>query len=360
MHKHAIRSHKYWRRKRPLKDQITCAVVGARGYAGLETSRLLLQHSGAELVECFATTAFSLEQLLSHPQAAVLKCLPMTDISRTRAEVVFLATPAEVSMELAPKLLAGGRKVIDLSGAFRLRAGDYPRWYGFEHKAAGLLPRAQYGLVPFVRPEAAELVANPGCYATAAALGLVPLLRAGLIDEKSIVIDAKSGTTGAGKTAQEGLLFSEVDGECLPYKVGRHQHYPEILATVQAFTGRSIEPHFTTSLLPVRRGIIAGIYARLLDGRGAQDVRQALHDAYAGYPLVSFGAIEERPNLLHLKRVVGTGRAHLSYAVDERRLYLFSCIDNLMKGAASQAIENFNRMYDLPIATGIEQLEGVI
>lgn len=335
-------------------------MVGARGYAGLETARLLLGHSVAELTHGFATASFELKGLLGHPAAASVHCLPDSQVFDQLTDVVFLATPAEVSLELAPRLLAQGRRVIDLSGAFRLAQGEYPAWYGFEHTEAKALASAQYGLAPFAGPAAPALVANPGCFATAVSLALIPVVRAGLIDERSIVVDAKSGTTGAGRKAKESLLFTEVDGECLPYKVGRHQHYPEIVRAIELFAGRRIEAHFTTSLLPVRRGIIAGVYARLENGAGAADVRQALERAYAAYSLVRFEEIDRDPSLLQLKRVVGTGRAHLSFHVDGRKLYLFSCIDNLMKGAASQAIENFNRMHDLPIATGIENREALL
>lgn len=313
-----------------------------------------------ELTHCFATGEFKLSRLLPHPRAARVHCLPDSEVLGHAADVVFLATPAEVSLGLAPRLVAQGRKVIDLSGAFRLESGDYPEWYGFEHTEAQALASAQYGLVPFVGPRASALIANPGCYATAISLALIPVIRAGFIDERSIVIDAKSGTTGAGKKAKEGLLYSEVEGECLPYKVGRHQHYPEIVRTVELFTGRKIEAHLTTSLLPVRRGIIAGVYSRLHAGKSAEHVHQALEAAYRGYPLVSFGAIDDEPGLLQLRRVVGTARTHLSYFVDREKLYLFSCIDNLMKGAASQAVENFNRLNDLPHGAGIENREALI
>ncbi|MES2857445.1 MAG: N-acetyl-gamma-glutamyl-phosphate reductase, partial [Bdellovibrionota bacterium] len=285
--------------KNGLNTKVTCSVVGARGYAGLETARLLLRHPNAELTHCFATSAFDLTTLLGSDKASKVECLSDKEITNHLTDVVFLATPAEVSLELAPKIVKLGKTVIDLSGAFRLKKNDYLKWYGFEHTNAQALNFAQYGLAPWVGPATgAKLVANPGCYATAIALALIPVLKAGLIDETSIVIDAKSGTTGAGKKAAENLLYTEVDGECLPYKIGKHQHYPEIQEAIEQFSGRTIDAHMTTSLLPVRRGIIAGIYGKLEAGKTLKDVEAAFEDSYADYPLVNFGAASEKPGLL--------------------------------------------------------------
>lgn len=341
-------------------DKISCSIVGARGYSGLETARLLLQHPRAHLTHCFATSEFQLTQFLSTPLAATVKCLPDAEIMNNLTDVVFLATPAEVSLKLAPQILAAGKKVVDLSGAFRLKKNDYKKWYGFEHTEKNLLAEAQYGLSPWVGPASKEkLIANPGCYATAITLALIPLLKHGLIAEDSIVIDAKSGTSGAGKKAAENMLFTEVAGECLPYKVGRHQHYPEIIEAVEKFSGHKIEAHLTTSLLSVRRGIIAGVYAHLREGCTLADVQAAYAKSYSDYPLVRHASVKEEPALMSLKKVVGTGKTHIAYEVEGSKLYAFSCIDNLLKGAASQAVENFNRISDFPIAMGLSHLEAL-
>jgi N-acetyl-gamma-glutamyl-phosphate reductase len=273
---------------------------------------------------------------------------------------IFLATPAEVSLELAPKLVAKGVNVIDLSGAFRLTADAYPKWYGFTHTATEALATAQYGLVPFAKPFAKTggqgvLVSNPGCYVTSVLMALVPLLKAGVLKPESIVIDAKSGTTGAGKKASEGLLFSEVDGECLPYKVGSHQHYPEITGYLKAYTGVEAQPFFSTSLLATPRGIISGIYANLASKKTADDIAAAFESAFVGYPLARVARIgaPDAAKLLSLKNVVGTNRVQIAYAVDGEKLYLYSLLDNLLKGAASQAVENFNRLVDRPSHLGL-------
>ena len=373
MHKLALATHKYGRRKTRLKT-MTCSVVGARGYAGLETARLLLAHPNAKLSACYATSAFDLSKLVSSTKARKVACRLdselLADLSTNqRADVYFLATPAEVSMDLAPKILAKGSMVIDLSGAFRLKSHDMTAVYGFEQSASAVLAQAQYGLSPWVGPASGvKMIANPGCYATAIEMALLPLLKAGLIDASSIVVDAKSGTTGAGKKASENLLFTEVEGECLPYKVGRHQHYPEIVEAIEQFAAVKIDAHMSTSLLPVRRGIIAAVYAKFAGGAGGgvgtQSAREAAVEAafakaYADYPLVSVGRADREAQLLQLKRVVGTARTHISYVVEGEKLYLFSCIDNLMKGAASQAIENLNRLSDLPVETGLGHLEAI-
>jgi N-acetyl-gamma-glutamyl-phosphate reductase len=340
-----------------VKNRIKCSIVGARGYAGLETARLLLSHPHADLTHCFATSSFDLP--LTHPRARKVVCLADSEILNHVTDVVFLATPAEVSMELAPKLLGRGLRVIDLSGAFRLKFSDYAKWYGFAHTESAALAGAVYGLAPFAGPSKGEkLIANPGCYATAIELALIPLLRANVIEASSIVIDAKSGTTGAGKKASEAMLYSEVEGECRPYKIGQHQHYPEIVEACEQFAGVKIDAHMSTSLLPLRRGIIAGIYAKLKADVDEQMISDAFTKAFEGYPLVEVG--RATPDLMSLKRVVGTGRTQISYSVDGQKLYVFSVIDNLMKGAASQAVENFNRLTDQPIATGLTHLEALI
>ncbi len=347
--------------KSRISCAVSCSVVGARGYSGIELARLLLQHPYAELKYCFATSQFKLADYLNSAAAAKVICLTDDQLMSHLTDVVFLATPAEVSLRLAPQVLAAGKKVIDLSGAFRLKENGYKQWYGFEHTEMDLLKNAQYGLAPWVGPATnSKLTANPGCFATAVSMALIPLIKEGVIDINNIVIDAKSGATGAGRKAAEKMLFSEVAGECLPYKVGCHQHYPEIIETVATYTGKKLDAHFVTSLLPVRRGIIAGIYARVNAGKAKADVEKAFATAYADYSLVSVTDVAKNSTLLSLKRVVGTARTHISYELQGEKLFVFSCIDNLMKGAASQALENFNRISDFKLETGIDRLEAAI
>lgn len=353
--------HKYSRDTQAhLAHKITVSVVGARGYTGLETVKQLLRHPYAKLTCAFATNDFSLTPYIQNKKITDVVCLPEKDLAQHLTDVVFLATPAEASMKLAPQILAQGKKVIDLSGAFRLKKSDYAKWYGFTHEQNELLQSATYGLVPFANFSSNPLVANPGCYASSVLMALIPLIKKDLVFVDTIVIDAKSGTTGGGKKASENLLFTEVEGECLPYKIGKHQHLPEIIEAVEQFTGVSINPFFTTHLLPTRRGILSSIYMKVKPGVTPEQLTLAYAEAYAGNPLVFFAESDQQPQLLSLKKVVGTAHTHLSYKLQGDQLFLFSTIDNLMKGAASQAIENFNRLYDLPSSTGLEDMEAFI
>lgn len=335
-----------------MNRKLTASIVGARGYAGLELARLLLRHPAIRLTHCFATSEFNLSDDLLDLGADKVLCLPDAELLQNLTDYVFLATPAEVSMKLAPRLVAAGCRVIDLSGAFRLKKHDYTSWYHFVHTSPDLLARSHYGLMPFCGPMGSDrsLVSNPGCYASAISMALIPLLRHGILDSKTLVIDAKSGTTGAGRKVAENLLFSEVTGDCTPYRVGRHQHMPEIQEAVEGATGAKINPHLTTSLLPVARGIIAGIYAQTSVEK-VEALTAAYQEAFRGYPLVRFGA--NVPKLARLNQVVGTPFTHISYEIVGDKLYLFSCIDNLLKGAASSAVENLNSLLDLPVATGL-------
>jgi N-acetyl-gamma-glutamyl-phosphate reductase len=366
--------HIYAQQKRETQD-VKVGVVGCSGYAGLELIRLLMKHPKAALRACFSTTkSFSFADYLP---AVGAKEIPVVEFERLDAwchelDTVFLATPAEVSLETIPRLVETGVNVIDLSGAFRLKKGGpdaYRTWYGIEHPAPTLLDRAEYGLLPWLGPvqEASRgrLIANPGCYATSVLMALLPLLKRGLILPETIVIDAKSGASGAGRKAAENLLFTEVEGECLPYRIGRHQHLPEIREFAENFSAVKIAPFFTTHLLGIRRGILTGIYAKVPAGVTEETLSAAFATDYSDYGLVDWGpltGISDRASAfrLSLKRVVGTAQTNLHYKVDGENLYLFSLIDNLIKGAAGQAVENFNRIHGLPFGAGLVQLEGVL
>lgn len=361
-----------------VKAKKRVGIVGARGYSGLEIARILLKHPEAELVACFAhDVGFSLSDYLPEAAAASVPVLSLSKLEESlpQLDTVFLATPTEASLELAQRILNAKdsqASVIDLSGAFRFqtgteaeRAARFETWYKIPQAK---LQKATYGLVPFAAPVKAEkaLISNPGCYATAVLMGIIPLLKAKAIVAKSLVIDAKSGTSGAGRKASEAQLFTEVEGECLPYRVGKHQHLPEIREWAEAFGAQAIDPFFVTHLLPVRRGIIASMYADLENGVGEPEVKAAFADAYKNYPLAKVTSLGEAspqlsPNIsLSLKRVVGTARVHITYQVIGKKLYFFSLIDNLLKGAASQAVENFNQMNDFPVALGLDHMEGTL
>ncbi len=357
--------HKY-EPHQAAQDATNVAIVGARGYAGLDLARILLRHPEVRLTTCFAgESAFSLENYLPEESAKRVQVLPVSEITQhlSGLKAVFLATPAEASVELASKILSANSevKVIDLSGAFRLDAEGTLKWYGLSESP--YLTEAQYGLVPWSGPFSKEtrLISNPGCYATATLMAILPLLKAGIIDPRTLVVDAKSGATGAGRKASENLLFCEVEGECLPYRIGKHQHVPEIVRYAQKFAGVSIDPVFATHLLPVRRGILASVYARTIQTISNQDLSAIYNEAYSGYSLVRHGlATDQHRAQLSLKRVAGSARTEIRYLVEGDKLHVFSLIDNLLKGAASQAVENLNRVLDLPASTGLNELEGTL
>lgn len=334
------------------KQGTTIGLIGARGYSGRELVRLLLGHPNANLQACFGTQDFSWSEIKPFDRlSADIPCLRIESLLENPLETYFLATPAEVSLELTPKLLATGARVIDLSGAYRLHQHDYKTWYGFSHHDPKGLSLAHYGLQPFAGPSSSRLVANPGCYATAALMALVPLLKNDLIETNTLILDGKSGASGAGKKAAENLLFSEVTGDCLPYRIGRHQHLPEIIEVAQALGGKAIDPHFSTHLMAVDRGLSVALYARTKSGTTAEHIQNAFSEAYKEAPLVRFARNDTQ--LMKLRHVAGTPFTHISYELVGDKLFVFSAIDNLLKGAASQAIENFNLMWDLPATTGL-------
>jgi N-acetyl-gamma-glutamyl-phosphate reductase len=263
-----------------------------------------------------------------------------------------------------------GIQAIDLSGAFRLEAATFEEWYKLPHSCPHLLSQSKYGLIPWAEADrSVQLISNPGCYATSVLMALIPLIRSKIIALDSIAIDAKSGTSGAGLKANENLLFNEVDSDCTPYRVGMHQHLPEMIRHINQFTGAEIDPHFSTSLLPLRRGIISGLYLKpscrletKSDAEIQSEITGAYAEAYRGYPLIKFGDLGQSPSqdklLLSLKKVAGSPRTHLSYTVQNGKIYVFSLIDNLLKGASSQAVENWNRINGFSIETGLTQSEG--
>ncbi len=354
-------------------------VIGGSGYAGLELVRLLMKHPATELRICFSTkgSAFTFADYLPIRGSRALPVANISELDKWMGELdtVFLATPIDASLDLAPRLLAAGVNVIDLSGAFRLVSGGtaerleaYQKWYGLSHSSPELLDKAEYGLIPWLpkpQGEGARLIANPGCYATSVLMALLPLLKRNLIQPETLVIDAKSGTSGAGRKPSEDLLFTEVDGECLPYRVGQHQHLPEIRHYAEKYGAVDIDPMFTTHLLGIRRGILSGIYSKTREAVTESDISSAYAEDYSDYGLVEWGTLRDKSSRsaafnLSLKRVVGTALTRIQFRLEDGRLYLFSLIDNLIKGAAGQAIENLNRLQGLPPGTGLKELEGVL
>jgi N-acetyl-gamma-glutamyl-phosphate reductase len=337
-------------------------IVGASGYSGSVAARLVSTHPAMTLA--FATS----DKFAGHPLAPHLgvrtdetlryvangTALEQSD----KCDAVLLATAAEVSMRLAPAFAERGKKVVDLSGAFRLDAASYPRWYGFEHTAAAWLGRAHYGVPElFGAPAPGAIVSNPGCYPTAALLALAPLVREGLVEEAGLVIDAKSGVTGAGKQAGEDFSFAEYADDVRAYKLLAHQHSPEIVRALSrvARPGAGIRLTFTAHYLPIKRGLFATCYARPRPGATAERVAQCLADAYAKTAFVRAMA----PGEVTLKRVVGTNLCHVGATAGDDVVIAVGAIDNLLKGAAGQALQNLNLMNGLEEHAGLDGLSPV-
>jgi len=341
---------------------LTAAVVGASGYSGLELTRLLARHPRVRLTALTSDrwageTAGA--RLPLPAEAASLAYGPLSGSEAVDAEVAFLATPAEVSHQLAPTLLARGLKVVDLSGAFRLAdAAAYPGWYGFDHQHPALLAEARYGLPELARATlaGARLVTNPGCYATAIALAVAPLVRSGLCSASGIAVTGLSGVSGAGRKASEDYSFCEVDEDLRAYRIGRHQHVPEIEQTVARYAGACGGLSFTPVLVPLRRGILASCVLRLTGPATAGQLSEALAAAYAGEPFVKVMAADR----VQVKDVARSNRAHLGVALDARAgvAVVVSAIDNLVKGAAGQAVQAMNAALGWPEATGLDLLGG--
>jgi N-acetyl-gamma-glutamyl-phosphate reductase len=349
--------------------QLRVGIVGVSGYSGMELARILAVHPA------FALTAVTTDKWQGRRlgqfvavggPAAELACLSHAagqEVFKT-LDVVFFCTPAEASITLAPVALAAGTRVVDLSGAFRLSAEEYPSWYGFEHGQPELLREAVYSMPETgemsARLRTAKLVSNPGCYPTASALSVLPLLRAGLIESDPIFIDAKSGTTGAGRKGTEDYSFSELADDFRAYRVLRHQHQPEIERVLALGGAPGAKVTFTPHLLPVRRGILTAAYCRLRPGASgadpAQAVKQALASFAEGKPFIHLVSPEE----VRLRAVVGTNRVLMGATADAKRGVVVSiaAIDNLVKGAAGQAVQNANMMFGLPETTGLLALAG--
>ncbi|NLW80606.1 MAG: N-acetyl-gamma-glutamyl-phosphate reductase [Desulfovibrionales bacterium] len=336
-------------------------LVGVTGYTGMELARLLLGHPGMRLTQVTSRkeAGQALQRIYPFLQGTELGDLEITQpdsaFLAANCELVFLAVPHGTAMEMAAELRKHGARVVDLSADFRLRDKDvYQGWYKVEHTQPDLLSEAVYGLPELYadRIAGAGLVANPGCYPTSAILALYPALQAGLIAPEDLVIDSKSGTTGAGRKAGVGTLYCEVSDTFRAYNLTKHRHTPEIEQELGLAAGRSLCLSFNTHLLPINRGILTTAYAKLMPGVGLEQVRSCYAEFYAGKKWVR---ILPQGVLPETRWVRGTNFCDLGLVTDPRtdRLIVLSAIDNLCRGASGQAVANANLMLGLDPDAGL-------
>ena len=337
---------------------IKAAIFGASGYTGQELIRILSAHPQVELV------AATSRRYAGAPAAEIFPSLQgrtsLTYVNATPEEiasgcdVVFLALPHGVSMEIAPVFVQAGKKVVDLSADYRLRdLATYEKWYA-KHTSADLIGRAVYGIPELYRNDIknARLIANPGCYPTSIILGLAPALKNNLLEVSTIIADSASGVSGAGRDPVVGSLFCEVDGGFKAYKVGKHRHTPEIEQELNRLAGEPFAVTFTPHLLPVKRGILSTIYATLKKDIRPAELAELYADAYAGEKFVRICPAGATPNI---SSVCGSNCCDIGLVCDPRtnRVVILSAIDNLVKGAAGQAVQNMNLILGLAEDCGL-------
>jgi len=337
---------------------IKTAIFGASGYTGQELTRILSAHPEMELTA--VTSRRYAGQRVSDMFPSLMGLTPLSYTNATPDEiaggcdVVFLALPHSVSMDIAPVFVKAGKKVVDLSADYRLRdLATYEKWYG-KHASADLLEKAVYGIPELYRDriKKSQFVANPGCYPTSIILGLAPALKNKLVDVSSIIADSASGVSGAGRDPVVGSLFCEVDGGFKPYKVGKHRHTPEIEQELNAIAGERFAISFTPHLLPVKRGILSTIYATLRKDIKPADLHALYTSFYAQEKFVRICPPGVYPNI---SSVCGSNYCDIGLAVDPRtnRVIIMAAIDNLIKGAAGQAVQNMNLICALPEDSGL-------
>ncbi len=331
-------------------------VIGATGYTGEELIRLLVGHPNVEITslqaivdkECPISDIFP--SLLGKVNVKCKK--PDIDDVIMKADLVFLALPHTVSMTVASKLVKAGKRVIDLSADYRLPEEEYKKWYA-EHKDAANIKSAVYGLPElfFSEIKKAKLIANPGCYPTSAVLAALPAVVKDLVNTDNIIIDSKTGATGAGRKAHIALCFSEINENMKAYKVNDHQHKPEINYILGKACGKKIDVIFVPHLAPLNRGILSTVYMDLAKKKSSAEIVALYKEFYSGKPCVN---IMPEGSFPVLRDVQMSNYCNIGIKVTAGKLIAISCIDNLLKGAAGQAVQNMNIMY------GFEETEALI
>ena len=342
--------------------KLKAAIIGGTGYGSIELVRLIHKHpilevgtviSNSQAGESFKDVYPHLSEIIEQP----LETFDPAAIAE-KNEIVFLATPSGVSKNLVPQLIDKGLKCIDLSGDLRLRSRtEYEKWYKHSPADSAILEIATYGLSEIYSDEIkhASLIANPGCYPTASLLGLIPVIKTKLIDCESIIIDAKSGVSGAGRGGALTSHYAEINENLRAYKMGAHQHIPEIEQILQDESGKEMPITFTTHLVPMTRGIMATIYVKLTEPITISEIIELYQNFYKNKPFVR---IRKEGNMPATKEVWGSNYCDIGLHVDQRtnRLTIISVIDNLVKGASGQAIQNANLLNGWDDTTGLTDI----
>jgi N-acetyl-gamma-glutamyl-phosphate reductase len=335
---------------------INIGIVGAAGYSGLELIKLLINHPQVKISKLFGSSSVGSKIEEIHTALRGLISLGVEKFDKnnlTDIDLLFVALPSGQSMSIIKEAVDSGIKVIDIGGDFRLEnIGEYTKYYKHEHTAQDLLKKAVYGLSEWNEEEIkkANLVANPGCYPTSIQLALLPLLKNNLLKDELISIVSYSGTSGAGKSLAQNMLFSEVNESVRAYKVGSHQHIPEIKQYLKKFSGKNPKFSFVPHLLPATRGIYTTIHATLQNSMSKLNVVNVFESAYTKSPFVRVLP----KSIPELKDVVNTNFCDIGFEItDNDTIVIISTIDNLVKGAAGQAIQNMNIMF------GFDQTEGI-
>ncbi|WP_457575225.1 N-acetyl-gamma-glutamyl-phosphate reductase [Desulfomarina sp.] len=341
---------------------IDVGIVGASGYTGTELTRILCNHPEARLTVATSRKyagrklADIFPNLRNRTELVFENLTP--DQLTSRADFFFTAVPHKTAMDIAPGLLDAGKKIVDLSADYRIRdVATYEKWYQ-PHSSPDLLEEAVYGLPELYRDRisTSRLTANPGCYPTSIILALAPLLKAGAIEVNSIIADSKSGTTGAGRAPQTATLFCEVHDGFKPYKVGRaHRHTPEIEQELKAVAGKDVTITFTPHLLPISRGILSTIYATLSSNFDHNTLTDLYRLEYDSEPFIRILGEDNYPATQFVR---GSNFCDISCKIDQAtgRVIVMSCIDNIVKGAAGQAVQNMNLMCGFDETCGLENI----